>query len=104
MPLKIKKFLWQLFNRKVQATMVLKKKGWKGSSLCSLCRNHEPDHVFFHCILSRCVCGSLKMVFSWINLPNSVEDVFEDRVVFQSQERSTFDLFPVCWPDLGHVA
>jgi hypothetical protein len=36
-PLRIKVFLWQVYNRKIQAVVVLKERDWKGSERCSLC-------------------------------------------------------------------
>lgn len=46
-PLKIKVFLWQLFNDKLQTAHNLKKKGWKGDSKCCLCGVLETnDHTW----------------------------------------------------------
>jgi len=47
-PLKIKFFLWQLLNNKLQVAVNLVKRGWKGSPLCCLCGCSENiDHIFF---------------------------------------------------------
>ena len=47
-PLKIKIFLWQLSNDRLQTAMALKRRGWRGSHLCCLCGNPENvNHIFF---------------------------------------------------------
>lgn len=63
-PLKIKIFLWQLYNRKIQGVMVMKKRGWKGCGSCSLCGENEIiDHIFVHCALAKYVWCCLYLVF-----------------------------------------
>jgi hypothetical protein len=63
-PLKIKIFLWQLYNRKIQGVMVMKKRGWKGCGSCSLCgENKIIDHIFVHCALAKYVWCCLYLVF-----------------------------------------
>lgn len=52
-PLKIKVFLWQILNNKLQVANNLVKRGWKGSSRCCLCYCDENiDHIFFKCRLA----------------------------------------------------
>lgn len=52
-PLKIKVFLWQILNNKLQVAINLVKRGWKGSSRCCLCYCDENiDHIFFKCRLA----------------------------------------------------
>lgn len=47
-PLKVKIFLWQMSNDRLQSATCLKERGWKGSDLCTLCKNKElVDHIFF---------------------------------------------------------
>jgi hypothetical protein len=48
LPLKIKVFLWQLSNNKLQAVAILKTRGWKGDIHCCLGVKEETiDHIFF---------------------------------------------------------
>jgi hypothetical protein len=76
-PLRVKVFLWQLYNLKVQAGAILKMKGWKGSDICSLCQKLETiDHIFFHCTLPYFAWSCLRHVFGWNNIPSPVEEVF----------------------------
>jgi hypothetical protein len=46
-PLKIKIFLWQVINDKIQSVEQLKKRNWPGSIDCKMCgpaesTNHQP--------------------------------------------------------------
>jgi len=51
-PLKIKVFLWQMFNNKLPVGQSLIKRGWKGNGNCCVCGVGESvDHIFFHCVL-----------------------------------------------------
>ena len=49
-PLKIKIFLWQVDNDRLQSAMTLKYRGWQGSHLCCLCQQPETTN---HIVLSK---------------------------------------------------
>ena len=49
-PLKIKIFLWQVDNDRLQSAMTLKYRGWQGSHLCCLCQQPETKN---HIVLSK---------------------------------------------------
>ena len=73
MPLKIKFFLWQVFNNKLQVAQSLLKRGWKGDGHCCFCGELETvDHIFFQCHLAR-----LKEIFPGISFPKSLMDFSE---------------------------
>ena len=73
MPLKIKFFLWQVFNNKLQVAQSLLKRGWKGDGHCCFCGELETvDHIFFQCHLAR-----LKEIFPGISIPKSLMDFSE---------------------------
>lgn len=73
-PLKIKFFLWQMYNDKLQVTTNLVKKNWKGKKKCCICMHNETsDHVFFRCYLARFVWGVIKEVFHLKHTPRSLE-------------------------------
>jgi len=58
-PLKIKFFLWQMFNNKLPVDTSLIKRGWKGSGKCCLSDVWESiDHIMFHCVLAK-LCWSI---------------------------------------------
>jgi hypothetical protein len=47
-PLKIRIFLWQVINDKIQSAEQLKKRNWPGSVACKLCGLLEStSHIFF---------------------------------------------------------
>lgn len=52
-PLKVKFFLWQVFNNKLQVGQSLIKRGWGGSGNCCVCGCPESVEN----ILFRCFCG-----------------------------------------------
>jgi hypothetical protein len=63
-PLKIKFFLWQLHNNKLQVAANLAKKGWKSDKVCCLCTCVETeDHNFFKCHLAKMIWEMFKEIF-----------------------------------------
>ena len=57
-PLKIKIFLWQLFQNDVLTRDNLRKRKWPGNPVCSFCTNMETaNHLFFTCPLARTIWG-----------------------------------------------
>jgi hypothetical protein len=62
-PLKIKIFLWQVFNNKIQVGQGLLERGWKGSGDCCVCGCPKTiDHILFKCPLAklvRCIIGEV---------------------------------------------
>jgi hypothetical protein len=101
LPLKIKIFLWQLYNRKVQAATVLKERGWKGSSRCVLCQDKESiDHIFFRCVLSKFLWKCWNQIFNWDSVPFYVEDLFYKHEFMEcmgTRKQSLFLLAAMVW-------
>jgi hypothetical protein len=51
LPLKIKVFVWQVYNDKIQSEEQLCKRNWPRESGCKLCGEKETtDHIIFGCI------------------------------------------------------
>ena len=74
-PLKIKFFLWQILNDKLQVAVNLVKRGWKGPIICCLCNCVETiDHIFFECHLAVMIWEMLKEIFHLDSYPRSWED------------------------------
>jgi hypothetical protein len=74
-PLKIKVFLWQMFNNKLQTAQCLVRKGWKGSTNCCLCGCLETvDHIFFKCPMAVFVWSFIKDAFNLDSYPTSLGD------------------------------
>jgi hypothetical protein len=72
-PLKIKIFLWQLFQNAVQTRDNLKRRKWEGSPLCSFCNQIETaNHLFFSCSHARVLWGTLGTMFGASTCPNSL--------------------------------
>jgi len=77
-PLKIKFFLWQMFNNKLPVGGSLIKRGWKGSGKCILSDELETvDHIFFHCFLARLCWNFLREIFNWDFMPKSLKSLSE---------------------------
>lgn len=75
-PLKIKFFLCQVLNNKLQVAENLVKKRWKGGISCCLCGEIESiDHIFFDCHLAKLGWGIIKEVFSLTDYPRSMEEL-----------------------------
>lgn len=56
-----------------------KKRGWKCSILCNLCRGHETtDHIFFYCIMAKFIWGCWSQIFGLNHIPRSVDTLFCD--------------------------
>lgn len=74
-PLKIKFFLWQMVNDKLQVAGNQIKKAWKGDSKCCLCSCFESvDHVFFQCHLAKFVWSVIRDIFHLRSVPNTLND------------------------------
>jgi hypothetical protein len=75
LPLKIRVFLWQNFNNKLQVAQSLIKRGWKGSKDCCLCGKTESvEHIFFKCHIAKFVWSIIGEVFR-ISVPRSLDDL-----------------------------
>lgn len=75
MPLKIKFFLWQVFNNKVQVGVNLIKKGWKGKKTCVCGGLESIEHMSFHCNMENFVWGIIKELFQLSCVPSSLSDL-----------------------------
>jgi hypothetical protein len=74
-PQKIKFFLWQVFNNKLQVASSLAKRGWKGDVHCCLCgRIESVNHILFHCYLAKLIWGMIREIFQLDFCPSSLED------------------------------
>lgn len=75
LPLKIKFFLWQVFNNKLQVAQNLVKKGWKGNINYCVCGCLESiDHIFFKCHLAKYIWSFIKEVCQLNSYPTSLDD------------------------------
>lgn len=66
-PLKIKTFIWQLFQNAVLTKDNMRKRSWPGNPSCSFCRDIETvGHLIFGCTFARSVWGTL--IWPWGHL------------------------------------
>jgi hypothetical protein len=69
LPLKIKFFLWQLFQNAILTRDNLKKRNWPGSPICSFCNEHESlKHLFFGCSHAKVIWGVVGSVLNAHNM------------------------------------
>jgi hypothetical protein len=65
-PMKIKVFLWQIFQDRLQTVIQLKEREWKDSEHCVLCgENEDVDHLLFTCLLAAFVWIFIKEALGW---------------------------------------
>jgi hypothetical protein len=77
-PLKIRFFLWQIFNNKLQCARSLIRRGWKGNETCCLGDGCESiNHIFFHCRIAKMIWGFIREIFDWNCCPSSIRDFTE---------------------------
>jgi hypothetical protein len=53
-PLKVKIFLWQAMQNRIQTSQQLKSKKWKGRDACTVCgASEDADHLLFLCPMAK---------------------------------------------------
>jgi hypothetical protein len=71
--LKIKIFLWQLFQNAILTRDNLKKRKWGGSPLCSFCQQEETmTHLFFEFSNAKVIWGNLGGILGTSLCPSSL--------------------------------
>jgi hypothetical protein len=99
-PLKIRIFLWQVINDKIQSAEQLKKRNWPGPTACKMCGVLEStSHIFFRCALANfcwCMCRD---ALGWPFPPSEAVDIFNFCYNFSNkQTRRVLYLFgAVAW-------
>jgi hypothetical protein len=97
LPLKIKIFLWQVCDNKVQSAEQLRKRNWPGDLDCKMCgRPETTDHIIFRCTMAQfiwCVCRD---GFGWPCSPVSVCDWQEHFIEGKNREESDSLFFSFC--------
>jgi hypothetical protein len=78
-PLKIKVFLWQVFQNRLQTGHQLKERNWKGDDLCALCGAREDvDHLLFKCPLAEFLWAFVSEALAWGSYPRSMSELILD--------------------------
>ena len=88
-PEKIQIFIWLSFHGKIQTKSMLARKGWKGSTNCTLCDGEieTNDHLFLEWSFSRQVWFLILADFHLPDLPSSIKLLrYEQRSRIQNLE------------------
>jgi hypothetical protein len=77
--LKIRIFLWQVFQNRILTAQQLKVRNWKGSEFCSLCgQSEDVDHLLFRCHLAEFVWAFVSEALGWRDYPRSMSDLISN--------------------------
>jgi hypothetical protein len=78
LPLKIKVFVWQVYNNRIPSAEQLIKRNWPGDTGCKVCGQREStDHIMFQCFLAQFLWFVCRDAFNWPLIPTSVADIQE---------------------------
>jgi hypothetical protein len=78
-PLKIRIFIWQAFQNRLQTAQQLKDLKWKGSEFCSLCGESEDvNHLLFTCPVTEFVWCCISEGLGWKGYPRSLIELISD--------------------------
>jgi hypothetical protein len=76
LPLKIRIFLWQATQDRLQTTHQLKHKNWKGRGTGFTCGSREDvDHLLFQCPMAKKLWVFLSEALGWDEYPSSMSDL-----------------------------
>ena len=75
-PLKIKIFMWFLYQKVILTKDNLAKRNWNGSKKCCFCDQDETiQHLFFSCPFAKMIWRIVHMAFN-ISTPTSINNMF----------------------------
>jgi hypothetical protein len=78
-PLKIRIFLWQAFQDRIQTAHQLKTRNWKGSSMCVLCGQIEDaERLIFNCPLAEFMWAFCSEALGWDDFPKSFTELITE--------------------------
>ena len=89
-PLKIKIFLWQLFQNAVLIRDNLWKRNCPGNPICSFCTNMETaNHLFFTCSLARTVWAPWVLRLELLAALGLYGNVGHGYIIFSQEEKDS---------------
>jgi hypothetical protein len=75
-PLKIRIFMWFVYQKEILTKDNLKKRNWQGSSRCCFCDHEETvQNLFIDCPFIKIIWTIVHMAFN-ITPPNSIDHLF----------------------------
>jgi hypothetical protein len=70
--MKVKNFVWLVYQNRIQTVDNLERKKWKGSKLCQLCNKEDSvDHLMFHCPLATFMWSVISDGMNWDSILKS---------------------------------
>jgi hypothetical protein len=91
LPLKIKIFLWQVCNDKIQSAEQLRMRNWKGPLECKLCGSVESaEHLFLQCVVASYSWNILRDALDWPNRPVCIEDIWDKLIEGSRRKNKNF--------------
>jgi hypothetical protein len=91
LPLKIKIFLWQICNDKIQSAEQLRKRNWTGPLECKLCGELEStEHIFLHCVVANFCWNIIRDALGWAARPVCMEDLWDKLVEGTNDKNRNF--------------
>jgi hypothetical protein len=91
--LKVRNFLWLMFQGRIQTTDNLSRKAWKGEVRCKFCLQEENiDHLIFTYPLLAFVWSVIKEGLNWEKTPKSLKE-FNDEYLFKRGDKLNNVLF-----------
>lgn len=76
LPLKIRIFLWQVCNDKIQSAEQLKKRNSEGPIECNMCGQVErTEHIFANCFFTKYGWSLFRDVLGWTETPVILEEL-----------------------------
>jgi hypothetical protein len=90
LPFKIKIFLWQVCNDKIQSAEQLRMRNWESPLECKLCGSVESaEHLFLQCVVASYSSNILRDALDWPNRPVCIEDIW-DKLIEGSRRKKNF--------------
>lgn len=99
-PYKIKIFTWLLENNAILTRDNMVKTKWAGKSTCVFCDQLETiEHLFFQCIVARCVWGIIGISLGTSCIPSNIAQYKNriQRIFPQGKLTHHFGFSAICW-------
>jgi hypothetical protein len=90
-PLKVRNFVWLVYQGRIQTTDNLIWKPWKGDKKCKFCEEEEiVNHLLFLCPIASYMWCIIRDSMQWGQTPKSVRD-FNDHFLLERGHKENVD-------------